>query len=252
MAIWKRVLFALALAPLFAHADSAVLYNPALGSLPAAQTWSTLSSGTGASQSVANGLLLTDTQTDPGSSQFVIYRSPPAGSAFDTVAGFTLRFDLQIVTEAHQSNNRAGYSVLVQGVDETRALELSFWGNEVWAMAYTQGGADSGFVHGTGAVLDTMVSLREYALTVQNNAYTLRVDGAAVLAGTMTDYPVQGLSTLVYGLGNTLFFGDNSARGQGITALGAIDISPVPEPTAAMLLLVGLGLLVARHRAASA
>ena len=225
-----------------AVAQAATLYDPGLGTMPTAQGWSVLAAGSAATQSLPGGRLRTDTQTDPAVVQFVNYASPPVGISLDTVAGFTLSFGLQIVAEAHQSANRAGYSVLVQGLDQAQALALSFWGNEVWALAYTPGGADSGFVHGNGAPLDTTTGLRQYALTVQNNAYTLRVDGAALLSGSMVDYPVLGLSTVVYGLSNTLFFGDDTSRGQSVTELGLVSISAIPEPASGGLLLAGLGL----------
>ena len=238
----------LAVAALTGTAQATTLYNPALGTLPTAQGWTPIAGGNPAAQSLVGGRLRTDTQTDPGAVQFVDYLSPPSGATLDTVAGFTLSFGLQVLSEAHQSPNRAGFSVLVQGLDETKALELSFWGNEVWALGYTAGGADSGYVHGNGAVLDTSSSFHQYALTVQNNAYTLRVDGLAVLSGTMIDYPVQGATTAAYGLSNALFFGDDTSRGQSITDLGLVSITAVPEPASAWLWLLGAGGLALRRR----
>ncbi len=58
----------------------------------------------------------------------------------------------------------------------------------------------------------------------------------------MVDYPVLGLSTVVYGLSNTLFFGDDTSRGQSVTELGLVSISAIPEPASGGLLLAGLGL----------
>lgn len=222
-------------------AQAVTLFDPGQGTLPTAQGWSVLAAGTPATQTLVGGRLRTDT-TDPAVVQFVNSTSPPVGASLDTVAGFTLSFGLQVVTETHLSPNRAGFSVLVQGLDQAKALELSFWRNEVWALAYTPGGLDSGYVHGNGSALDTTSGLRQYALTVQNNAYTLRVDGLPLLSGIMIDYPVLGLSTSVYGVSNTLFFGDNSSRGQSITELGLVSITAVPEPASGGLLLVGLGL----------
>lgn len=242
MSMLKTLTPALLLALLSGAANAVTLYDPASGSVPALQGWSVLAGGNMASQAVVGGRLHTDTLTDTAVVQYVNYRVPPAGGTLDTVTGFTLNFSLQVQAEAHQSDNRAGYSVIVQGLDESKALELSFWGNEVWALAYVAGGADSGYEHGNGAVLNTTSSFHQYALTVQNNAYTLRVDGASVLAGSMIDYPVQGLSTAVYGLSNTILFGDDTSRGQSITDLGLVSITPVPEPARALLLLAGLGL----------
>jgi hypothetical protein len=238
---------ALALTLTSGAAQAVTLYDPGLGTLPPAQGWTPLSVGSAPAQTVVSGRLRTDTLTDPTVTQFVDFRSPGALLPLDTVAGFTLAFDLKVVAEAHQSVNRAGYQLLVQGLDQAQALELCFWSDEVWALAYMPGGADSGFVHGNGALLDTTAAFRSYALTVQNNAYTLRVDGNAVLSGSMTDYPVLGLSTFVYGTSNTLYFGDDSTRGQAITELGLVSVSAVPEPASAWLLLGGLAVLLRRR-----
>lgn len=233
------------------HAGAVTLYDPGLGTSPASQGWQLpLGVGNAPSQSFVGGRLRMDTQTDPLVTQFVNYRSPPPAVPLDTVAGFTLSFALQVVSAAHQSVNRAGYSVLVQGVDETKALELSFWGNEVWALSYAAGAMDSGYLHGNGFAIDTTASLRNYTLTVQSNAYTLRADGSIILTGLMTDYPVQGFSTTAYGSSNTLFMGDNSSRGQAITELGLVSITAVPEPGAAWLLGAGLAWLALRRRGA--
>ena len=233
-----------------APAQAVTLYDPALATLPGPQGWLSLAVGNPPAQSFVGGHLRTDTSTDPLVTQFINYRNPPAAVPLDTLAGFTLSFGLQVVAEAHQSVNRAGYSVLVQGLDETKALELGFWGNEVWALTYTAGGADSGYLHGNGALLNTTTAFRQYALTVQNNSYTLRADGTVILTGAMIDYPVQGLSTFVYGTSNTLYMGDDSSRGQAITDLGLVSISAVPEPGMAVMLAAGLLLLARRQRPA--
>jgi len=248
MAILTRPFSLLTLALLATSAPAGTLYDPALVTLPTAQGWSALGVGNPPSQTFVGGRLRTDTLTDPAVTQFVNYLSPPAPVPLDTVAGFTLSFGLQLDSEAHQSVNRAGYSVLVQGLDQSKAIELSFWANEVWAMNYVVGGVDSGFVHGSGFGLPTTASFRQYALTVQNNAYSLRADGAPILSGPMIDYPVLGLSTAVYGTSNTLFLGDNSSRGQAITDLGLVSIVAVPEPAAAWMLAAGLGILALRRR----
>jgi hypothetical protein len=233
-------------AALAVPAAAMTLYDPAQATLPEAQGWSVLSSGSGSSRSFVDGRLRTDTLTDPSATQFVVFRTSPF--ALDTVSGFTLNFGLQVQAEAHQSDNRAGYSVLLQGLDQRKSLELSFWESEVWAMDFVPGGADGGFVRGNGAALDTTSAFRQYALTVQGNLYTLRADGSAVLSGTMVDYAPGFPASVIYNASNVLFFGDNSSRGQSVVDLGLVSVTAVPEPASALLLAAGLALALLRAR----
>lgn len=221
------------------------LYDPGLGSLPTAQGWSTLGTGASASQALVGGLLQVDTTGD-GVSAFGSGRSTP--QPLDTLGGFRLQFGLQVLAEQHSADNRAGFSLLLQGADQTQALELGFWQDQVWALTYQAGGADSGFLRGETASLDTTAALRQYTLTVQQGGFSLQADGVGVLAGVLRDYPTLGLSTLPYGFNNYLFLGDNSSRGQSVVQLGAVSLLPVPEPAALALWAAGLGLLGWRVR----
>lgn len=226
-------------------ASAISLYDPALGSLPAAQGWSTLGTGASASQTLVGGLLQVDTSGD-GVSAFGSGRSTP--QPLDTLGGFRLQFSLQVLAEQHSSDNRAGFSLLLQGANQTQALELGFWQDSVWALTYQTGGVDSGFLRGETVSLDTTAALRQYTLTVQQGSFSLQADGMAVLAGALSDYPTLGLSTLPYGFSSYLFLGDNSSRGQSLVQLGAVSLLPVPEPAAFALWAAGLGLLGWRVR----
>lgn len=235
---------ALAVLPLLlcaAQPVSAVtLYDPALGSLPAAQGWSTLGNGTSGSQQVVAGLLQVDT-TVSGVSAFGSGRS--TSQPLDTVGGFRLQFGLQVLAEEHGSTNRAGFSLLLQGADQTQAVELGFWQDSVWALAYQTGGTDNGFVRSETASFDTTAALRQYALTVQQGRFSLQADGVDLLSGALRDYPMLGLSTMPYGFSSYLFLGDNSSRGESVVRLGAVNLLPVPEPTTIALWAAGLALL---------
>lgn len=240
---------ALAVMPLLLSAalpvSAVTLYDPALGSLPAAQGWSTLGNGTPGSQALVGGLLQIDT-TASGVSAFGSGRSTP--QPLDTQGGFRLQFGLQVLAEEHGSTNRAGFSVLMQGADQTQALELGFWQDSVWALAYQNGGTDSGFVRAETASLDTSSTLRQYTLTVQQGRFSLQADGVGLLDGALRDYPMLGLSTMPYGLSSYLFLGDNTSRGESLVQLGAVNLLPVPEPTTAALWAAGLALLGLRLR----
>ena len=235
----------LAVAVTTAPAAAITLFDPALGSLPAGQGWATLGDAAAGSQALVGGRLVFDT-TGAGVSAFGNGLSPP--QPLDTAAGFTLRWQLQVANESHASDNRAGFSLLVQGADQRQALELGFWADRVWALGYSAGAADSGFVRAETAAFDTTTTLRDYSLLVQAGRFSLSAVGQPLLSGALRDYPVLGLSTLVYGASNTLFFGDNSARGQALVQFGVLQLLPVPEPAVPSLWALGLGLLAWRLR----
>ena len=226
-------------------ASAVTLYDPGLGSLPSAQGWTTAWNDTAASQSLVDGLLQVDT-TGAGVQAFGSGRT--VQPALDTVTGFQLRWQMQVVSEQHSSDNRAGFSVLMQGADQTQSLELGFWQDSVWALSYQAGGADSGFLRTETASLDTTAAVRQYTLTVQQGSFSLRVDGERVLSGGLRDYPTTDLSTYPYLFQSYLFMGDNSSRGQSVVRLGEVSLQPVPEPTTLALWAAGLGFGVWRLR----
>ena len=225
----------LALAPLAALA-STTLYDPALGSLPSAQGWLPLALGAPASQSLGGGVYALDT-SGAGVSIWGNARSSPL--LLDTQAGFEIAFSLQLLAETHSSPNRAGYTLLMVGAQATRALELGFWADHIWAQRYDGSQADR-FVHDLDAAFDTTAALASFSLVVQQQQFTLSANGTPLLSGALRDYTLGGFP---YTTPNLLFLGDNSSRGNSISRLGAVSLSPVPEPGAGWLLgLGGLGL----------
>lgn len=227
-------------------AAAQTLYDPVLGTLPAAQGWTTLGSGSMAgSQAVDAGVLTLDTRAS-GVGAYGNGRISP--QPLDTDAGFRLLFELRIAAETHDSDNRAGFSLLLQGADQTRALELGFWEDRIWVLDYVAGGDDSGFVRGAGVAFDTTAAQHSFVLQVQQHQFELHAGGNLLLSGALRDYPTLGLSTLVYGQSNYLFFGDNSSRGTVLAELGAITLAPIPEPATALLLAAGIAALAFQRR----
>ena len=220
-----------------------VLYDPAPGTLPAAQGWLPLAIGGAATQAVSGGTYNLDT-----TGATVVYwgNSRLSPIVLDTLAGFDLSFALQIQSEIHTSANRSGYSVVVVGHEPSQSVELAFWADQVWAQDYDAAQADR-FVHGNSAAIDTTAALRQYTLSVRQQQYTLWADGNALLAGSLHDYTSGGPP---YTTPDFLFFGDDSSRGSASSRLGMVSIAAaaVPEPASALLALVGLGGMAAMRR----
>lgn len=223
----------LALAPLAALA-STTLYDPALGSLPSAQGWLPLVFGGFASEGLGDGFYALDT-SGAGVSYWGNRLISPL--ALDTQAGFDLSFSLQLLSESHSRPNRAGFALMLVGAQATQALELEFWAGNIWAQKYDASQPDR-FVHDSDVAFDTTAALTPYTLAMRQQQFTLSAGGTALLWGALRDYTLGGLP---YTTPNFLFLGDNSSHGNSISRLGAVGLSPVPEPVAGWLL--GLGAL---------
>lgn len=237
----RSLIIVLGLVTCAASASAVTLYDPASG-LPAAQGWASLVQGAAGTQSVSAGRYLLDT-TGVGAST-THGNGRVSGTTLDTVAGFTLAWSLRVAAENHSSANRAGFSMVVIGSDPTHSLELAFWDSSVWAYHYDAADADR-FVHGTGALLDTGSSFRDYLLTVQGNSYSLASGSTVLFSGALENYTAQGLP---YTVPNFLFFGDNTSRAASSVEVGSIVLTPIPEPASAVLMALGLGAVAVRAR----
>ena len=87
-------------------------------------------------------------------------------------------------------------------------------------------------------------TLTEYALAIAGNSYTLSANGLPVLSGPLRNYP--DVAHPVYGLTNFLFFGDDTSSAAARIELASIEVL-IPEPSAALLAVLG-GLLVVAFR----
>jgi hypothetical protein len=156
----------------------------------------------------------------------------------DRATGYTFRFEMQVLSEVHTSNDRAGFSIL-HTTSDGRGLELGFWMDQVWAQN------DSPlFTHGEEQPLDS-TDRQLYTLTVLNDSYSLSSPGMATLTGPLRDYSSFGLP---YTLPNFLFFGDNTTSGEALARIAYVGVTVVPEPAVILLALIGVfGCVIARR-----
>jgi len=207
-------------------ASASTLYDPGLNTLPSAQGWSA-SVPSGATQAVAGGVYTLDTTASNG----LKAGSALTGvAALDTSAGFTLDFDLHVVSESHARPERGGFSFIVTGLDAAHAVEIAFWSDHVWA--YT-----GSFDHGADAAFDTATTTHAYSLAVKNNAYVFTADGATLLSGALINLAAGGP---VYTQAGLVFFGDDTTSAQSHAELGRVTLAAIPEPATGALLASGL------------
>lgn len=174
-----------------------------------------------AMQTFASGVTTLDTM--PKRSDLAGYFSNSAlYPPLDRIAGYQVVFTTQVITEAHVSNDRAGFSVLVLSSDQ-KGIELGFWTNEIWAQE--GGAAPNLFTHAEGQAFTTTTGLITYTLTIVGNLYLLDTDGSPVLSGSLRDYTTFSGFPNPYTTPNLIFLGDDTASAQATIKLSAMRVT---------------------------
>jgi hypothetical protein len=206
-----------------------VLYDGALGGTPNNQQM--VFAGFG-SQSASNGATTFDTTT---SNTFQGGYTAESGvtPTLDAAEGYRLRFRVQVQSEAHVSDHRAGFSVILLGANQ-QGIELGFWSDRIWAQADGIAGDGSLFTQAEGVAIDTTV-MQTYDLAIKDSTYTLEQDGAILLTGRVRDYRAFSGLFDVYETPNFIFLGDNTTSAQATIRLAYVAFNPAYQ---AMLPLV--------------
>ena len=232
---------------LLVHASDIMLYDSSAGTLPGNQSWlfyaqDTASGGT-ASASLATGgtNFSTNNPGRGGCSNTIPILNAYKNASFPTLsstAGFALDWSMQVASESHNTNDRAGTSVILIGADN-QGIELGFWTDQVWAQL-----ASPLFTHGETAALDTSSSSVNYRLEIQGSNYLLYANNSQILNGQTRTYTAFGSAP--YTLSNYFFIGDNTTSAGASTNFGSIRLTtPVPEASSLLLGVSGLLILVA-------
>jgi len=216
-----------------------ILYDAASGAIPVAQMMNFF--GFPSSEAVPkyeNGATVLDTTTS-GNDTYAGWVSNEATTVgfpiLDRSAGFQVDFTVQVETESHANNNRAGFSLIILSED-AKGIELAFWENEIWAQNDDKTGGL--FKHGEATTFTSTTGLANFQVTVLNDGYTLTADGAPILNGQLRDYSrFEGFPD-PYQTPNFLFLGDNTTSAQARVRLSYISVTgtepatPVPSPSA--------------------
>ncbi|MCB8927939.1 MAG: hypothetical protein H6652_20185 [Ardenticatenaceae bacterium] len=157
--------------------------------------------------------------------------TPSAMPTLTRSAGFQLSLDLRLVTETHNNNDRAGFSLILLSED-LYGVELAFWTDEIWVQ---EGNGLSPFTHAEGAAYDTTAALTTYELTMIGNTYLLTANGVPLLSGPLRQYtdwqPPAVLLPDPYEVPNQLFLGDDTASSGAEVWLGNVRITTDIAPT---------------------
>lgn len=209
--------------PAAAPTKSTVLYNGALGSTPSAQGWTY---GGLPTPKASGGATTLDTSASQGiqagfsASQAGFLGSTAPVPVLSRTRGFTLTFAVQVQSEAHSGNDRAGFS-LIALADDARGVELGFWQNEIWAQ---EGGSAKLFTHAEGAAFDTTKGLIGYELAIRGDTYRLSSGGQPILAGAVRDYSAATGLLDPYETPSYLFFGDDTTSAAASIRLASVGV----------------------------
>lgn len=167
----------------------------------------------------------------------------------DAEAGYTLSFTAKLDLENHndpqaQKNfdgvaDRAGFSVLLVSDDPTKAIELGFWEDRIFAQEDGSNQDDPAaepnnnllgsetaqlFTQAEAVAFNTVAALTEYDLTVQGNYYTLHANGTEILSGELRDYTAFDGPINPYVVPNGVFLGDDTPSANAQVDIAAVSI----------------------------
>ncbi|BAY21387.1 putative Ig [Calothrix sp. NIES-2100] len=210
-------------------ASAAVLYNGSSinSQTPAQQGWLYLASKISPVPSAIatiNGTILDTSGTNANYAGY--FRQSPV--TLDRSKGYTITFRVQINSESHSSNNRAGFSMIAVSnklatEQQPYGIELGFWENSIWAQ-------NVGFSRGENVAYNTKASGKTYKLAVKDSKYKLFVNGvvAPILQGNLRQYigftPPLGNKN-PYTIPNLLFLGDNTTSAKAKVTIVGVEVN---------------------------
>jgi hypothetical protein len=215
-------------------AHGKVLYTGS--STPASQGWFGPLAGT---QTLDPGGFVTLNTSASGPIQGGYGRIEPL---LESSPGFRLDFTARVISEVHDRNDRAGFSLIVTD-GAKHGIEIAFWEKQIWPQ-------NVGFSHAASqeVAFDT-AAMTDYSLTVIGGHYQLNANGQKLFAGTTVFYDANGLvfaPDIPYRTPHVLFFGDDTTSASATFSLQSVTLTTVPEPGILAVLCAGLAVLTCR------
>jgi hypothetical protein len=175
----------------------------------------------------------------------------PAAPVLDVLTGFSVRFQLAVDEEQHDTApdlngdglaDDAGFALAVLASDQ-RGVRLNWWQDRIWASDDdTAGGTLLAQAEGVAQDPVRNSQLRDYTLTMFREAWRLSVDGGMILEGRRRDYRnhpglrVNAAITLnALNKANIIAPGDPSTEASAVVRLGPIAVESFFVPEAAAI-----------------
>jgi hypothetical protein len=202
-----------------------VLYDAASGDIPSTSVMSFTDFPPGvALPTFSDGATIVDT-TISGADTYAGWIAgevtTPGFPILDSTAGVHVNFTVQVDSEAHTNNDRAGFSIII--LDKAaKGIELSFWENKIWVKSDEATGGL--FKHGEGIAFGTN-ALTEYQVTFTGDTYTLTANAQPLLTGPLRDYSAFAGFPDPYQTPNFLFLGDNTTSARARVRLRFVSIT---------------------------
>jgi hypothetical protein len=209
------------------NAATLTLYDGSKNTSLSSQGWMSFVPS-GASQTVSGGATTLNT-TANNALRSGYATTAPSAFTLDRTRGYTLGFNIRLLSETHSSNDRAGFSVIALGADK-KGVELGFWTDplkktgSIWAQ---NDGATKPprFTRSEATAFNPGTALTRYELSVLGSSYSLfanRNYQTPILSGILRDYSPEGVP---YSTPNFLFFGDNTTSAGASTSIAKIDLT---------------------------
>ena len=210
---------------LFSGDKTLVLYDAASGDIPVTSLMSFTDFPPGVAFPIfSDGATVVDTtisDTDTYAGWVAGEMTTSAFPILDRTVGARVNFTMQVDSEAHTNNDRAGFSIII--LDKAaQGIELSFWENEIWVKSDDATGGL--FKHGEGIAFGTS-ALTDYQVLFMGDTYTLTANAEPLLTGPLRDYSAFAGFPDPYQTPNFLFLGDNTTSAQARVRLRFVSVT---------------------------